>query len=207
MLNPLDSRSVSRVCASFVAATVAASVVSSTSTVAVRAAATFVVPADARWQPWHLRSDRPDALVGHGDLGPWNIVVRDGIPVGFIDWEFAGPVDHLDEVAQVAWLNVELYADDGKGQRPLPAVAARARQLRRFVDGYGLDVARRAELVTRMVELAARDAGAESEDLGGLKIAKARTAESGPGAAARWRQRSADWLAEHSTVFVAAVGP
>jgi len=44
MLNPLVSRPVSRVCASFVAATVAASVVSSTSTVAVRAAATFVVP-------------------------------------------------------------------------------------------------------------------------------------------------------------------
>jgi hypothetical protein len=171
------------------------------------AAATYVAPANAVWQPWYLRADRPDALVGHGDLGPWNIVVRHGMPVGFIDWELAGPVDHLDEVAQVGWLNVELHADTVVGQRRLPPVEVRARRLRRFVDGYELDAESRGELVTRMVELAARDAGTESERLGGLKIAKSPTSASGGDSAARWRRRSAKWLSEHGDVLVAALRP
>jgi len=32
-----------------------------------------------------------DPVYGHGDVGPWNIVARDGIPIAFVDWEFAGP--------------------------------------------------------------------------------------------------------------------
>lgn len=76
------------------------------------ASATFVAPDGAVWQTWFTRSDRSDAIVGHGDLGPWNIVAREGLPVGIIDWEFAGPVDRLDEVAQVAWLNAQLHDDD-----------------------------------------------------------------------------------------------
>jgi aminoglycoside phosphotransferase (APT) family kinase protein len=51
------------------------------------------------WQPWFTRSAAPDAVCAHGDLGPWNIVAVEGRPVGFIDWEFAGPVDRLDKVA------------------------------------------------------------------------------------------------------------
>ena len=31
-------------------------------------------------------------IISHGDLGPWNTVYRDGIPVAFIDWDSAGPV-------------------------------------------------------------------------------------------------------------------
>jgi hypothetical protein len=147
------------------------------------AMATYVAPADAVWQPWYLRSGATDARVGHGDLGPWNIVGRGGVPVGFIDWELAGPIDHLDEVAQVAWLNVDLRADGG------------SRRLRRFVDGYRLDASSRAGLVDRMIELAARDASQESERFGGLKIAKAPTRD--PVEAAEWRSNEAAWLADH----------
>jgi aminoglycoside phosphotransferase (APT) family kinase protein len=42
---------------------------------------------------------------------PWNIVARDGMPVALIDWEFAGPVDPLVELAQAAWLNAKLHDD------------------------------------------------------------------------------------------------
>ena len=41
------------------------------------------------------------------DNAPWNIVARDGMPVAFIDWETAGPVDPLVELAQLAWLNAQ----------------------------------------------------------------------------------------------------
>src|SRR5258708_38134899 len=32
------------------------------------------------------RPPRPGEIVSHGDLGPWNTVYRDRIPVAFIDW-------------------------------------------------------------------------------------------------------------------------
>ncbi|MHB8467758.1 MAG: phosphotransferase, partial [Acidimicrobiales bacterium] len=90
------------------------------------ATATLVAPTHAVWQPWFTRSARPDAIIGHGDLGPWNIVARAGLPVGIIDWEFAGPVDRLDEIAQAAWLNAQLHDDDVAARNTLPSPEARA---------------------------------------------------------------------------------
>jgi hypothetical protein len=63
------------------------------------ATAGFRPPPDAVWPPWFFRSPDGAAIIGHGDTGPWNIIARDGLPVGFIDWEFAGPIDRLDEIA------------------------------------------------------------------------------------------------------------
>jgi len=54
------------------------------------------------------RPPRPGEVVSHGDLGPWNAVYRDGIPVGFIDWDSAGPVDPVADLAAAAWTFVLL---------------------------------------------------------------------------------------------------
>ena len=174
------------------------------------ATATFAAPADAVWQPWFTRSERPDAIVGHGDLGPWNIVARSGLPVGIIDWEFAGPVDRLDEVAQAAWLNAQLHDDDVAARNALPPPEARARQLGLFVDAYGLDAAERGQLVSRMIEHAIRDAANEIVDPGGVKMAKAPSAPSGRQDPERawalaWRVRSAAWLVRHRQLLQAAI--
>ncbi len=84
------------------------------------------------------RPPRPGEVVSHGDLGPWNTVYRDGIPVAFIDWDSAGPVDPLADLAAAAWTFVPL-APPGQlteaGFDPLPDLPAR---LRTFVDAYGL---------------------------------------------------------------------
>ena len=169
------------------------------------AAATFEPDQEAVWQPWFTRSFADDAVYGHGDLGPWNIVARDGLPVGFIDWEFAGPVDRLDEVAQVAWLNAQLHDDDIAARNALPPAEERAHQLRLFVDAYGLSTDERAQLVTRMVDHAVRDAGNELAQARGLKMAKAPTDPSDPGWAVAWRIRSAAWLVDHRPLLEAAV--
>ena len=52
----------------------------------------------ALWQPWSLRSRAPDAVISHCDAGPWHVIVREGRPVGLIDWSMAGPTD-LEELA------------------------------------------------------------------------------------------------------------
>jgi hypothetical protein len=169
------------------------------------AGSTFRPPPDAVWQPWFTRSDRADAVYGHGDLGPWNIVARNGRPVGFIDWEFAGPVDRLDEVAQVGWLNAQLHDDDIAERNQLPSAEARAHQLRRFVDAYGLTRAERSQVVTRMVDHAVRDAGNELTLAGGLKMAKAPVDPSDPGWAVAWRIRSAAWLVAHRRLLESAL--
>ena len=54
------------------------------------------------------RPPRAGEIISHGDLGPWNTVYRDGIAVAFIDWDSAGPVSPLDDLADAAWTFVPL---------------------------------------------------------------------------------------------------
>jgi aminoglycoside phosphotransferase (APT) family kinase protein len=94
-------------------------------------------PADTgfRFDP---RPPRQGEIVSHGDLGPWNTVYRDGVPVAFIDWDAAGPVDPLVDLAAAVWEFVPLAPPEQlreAGFDPIPDIAAR---LRLFVDAYGL---------------------------------------------------------------------
>ncbi len=166
----------------------------------------FTPPPGAVWQPWFTRSDGPDSVYGHGDLGPWNIVAVDGLPVGFIDWEFAGPVDRLDEVAQAAWLNAQLHDDIVAERNHLPPAEARAHQLRLFVDAYDLDGAGRSQLVSRMIDHAVRDAANELDQSDPLEMAKRPTGPDDPGWAVAWRIRSAAWLVTHRSLLEGATG-
>lgn len=94
-------------------------------------------PADTRFR-FDPRAPRAGEIISHGDLGPWNTVYRDGVPVAFIDWDAAGPVDPLVDLAAAAWEFVPLAPPQQlreAGFEPIPDIAAR---LRLFVDTYGL---------------------------------------------------------------------
>jgi aminoglycoside phosphotransferase (APT) family kinase protein len=87
---------------------------------------------------FHPYPPKAGEIVSHGDLGPWNTVYRDGIPVAFIDWDAAEPVDPLADLAVAAWRFVPLASPDQlaeAGFDPLPDLPAR---LRTFLDAYGL---------------------------------------------------------------------
>jgi aminoglycoside phosphotransferase (APT) family kinase protein len=87
---------------------------------------------------FHPHPPRPGQVVSHGDLGPWNTVYRQGLPVAFIDWDAAHPVDPVDDVAAAAWAFVPLEPPERFGEvgfKPAPELATR---LRLFVDAYGL---------------------------------------------------------------------
>jgi Ser/Thr protein kinase RdoA (MazF antagonist) len=51
---------------------------------------------------FHPHPPRAGEVVSHGDLGPWNTVYREGFPVAFIDWDGAGPVEPLADLADAA---------------------------------------------------------------------------------------------------------
>lgn len=158
----------------------------------------WVPPPDAVWYPWFGRDLRgPDRVIGHCDPGPWNIISRGGLPVALIDWEWAGPVDPLIELAQVCWLNAGLHDDIVAEREGLPSIAERGRRLRAIVDGYGLPAAQRQELVTLITEFAIHDTAAEADRA-------AVRPESSPADLARqlpwalaWRARAASWQLRH----------
>jgi len=168
-----------------------------------QATRSFRPPPGAVWFPWHGRDlGRPVKVIGHCDTAPWNIVARDGLPVALIDWETAGPVDPLVELAQLAWLNAKLHDDIVAEREHLPPLAERARQLAVIVDAYGLTARQRRGFLDQIIEFAICDTAAEAD-------AAAVTPETTPPPitpwAMAWRARSAAWMIRHRRPLVAAL--
>jgi hypothetical protein len=157
------------------------------------ATASFVPPADAVWRPWFGRDLGQPSVFGHCDTGAWNIISRDGLPVALIDWEEAGPVDPMIELAQACWLNALLFDDDLGETLRLGSVEARGRQVRMLLDGYGLPAANRAGFVGLMRDFAILSAANEARD---AKITP-ETTDPTPLWGVTWRTRSAAWLVKH----------
>lgn len=167
------------------------------------ATATFRPPPDAVWFPWHGRDlGSPGKVIGHCDVAPWNIVARQGMPVALIDWETAGPVDPLVELAQLCWLNAKLHDDIVAASEHLPRLADRARQLAAIVDGYGLPVAQRRGFIDRIIEFAICDTAGEADD---AAITPDTTAHPIALWAMAWRARSAAWMIRNRRVLEAAL--
>jgi hypothetical protein len=167
------------------------------------ATASFVSPRDAVWMPWYTHRPKADPVIGHGDVGPWNIIAGEGVPVAFIDWDFAGPVDRLDEVAEAVRLNCQLHGEDVTNLRHLAEPAVRAQQVALFADSYGLDTAQRDQLLPRMVECALRGCANDCDE------AVVTPDFTGPhpmvwGMA--WQIRGARWLLDHSDILADALG-
>jgi hypothetical protein len=162
------------------------------------AAGSFEPPADAVWaRSWlHAIGDEDDLVIGHGDAAPWNIVGLDDRPQVLIDWDAAGPIERLTEVAYAVWLNAQLHDDDIAAAQALPPADVRARQARSIVDGYGLERSQRLLLVDRMVEVALAGVRADAEENDVDPESDAAVTASGYPLlwSVTWRARSAGWM-------------
>ena len=166
-----------------------------------KATATYRPPPDAIWGSWFGRPlGGPDRVIGHCDVAPWNIVARDGLPVALIDWDFAGPVDPLVELAQACWLNAKLHDDVVARSEGLPPLADRAKQLRAIVDAYGLSIKQRSGFVDRIIEFVVFDTAEQADDVG----VDPDTTDPEPAWVSKdvvwaltWRARAAAWLLRH----------
>ncbi len=163
------------------------------------ATASYRPAADAIWYTWFGRDlgSHTRRVIGHCDAAPWNIVARGGLPVALIDWDFAGPVDPLVDLAQVCWLNAKLHSDDVAEREGLPPLADRARQLRAIVDGYGLTARQRRGFVQRIIEFAVHSTAAEVNEFGIGPDTRETTGLWG----IAWRARAAAWMLRHRSTL------
>ncbi len=155
------------------------------------ASTSFVPPTDAVWRPWFGRDFGHPNVIGHCDTGAWNIIARNRLPIALIDWEAAGPVDPVVELAQAAWLNALLFDDDLAEKLGLASVEARGRQVRLLPDGYQLPSALRTGFVSRIRDFAVLNAANEIIETGDTTDASDLLN------AVTWRARSAAWLVRH----------
>ncbi len=151
------------------------------------------------WRPWFARSlGGSSPVIGHGDLGPWNILARDGLPVAFIDWDNAGPVDAVWELAQVAWLNAQLHDDDVARLNELPDTTTRLAQCAAILDGYDLPARHRVGFVDKMIEFALRSARDEAQTHDVTSDTVSPASDGFPVLwAVAWRTRAACWMLDH----------
>lgn len=163
------------------------------------AGAGFRPPRGAAWAPWFGRALGDGArVIGHCDFAPWNVVAKDGLPVGLIDWDTAGPVDPLVELGHVCWLNAQLHDDDVADRAGLGSPAERAGHLARICDGYELPRRAGEVLVDRMIQIAVLDAADEA-------VQAAAAPDAVPFWNLAWRTRAAGWMIRHRALLCAAV--
>ncbi|HET7357481.1 MAG TPA: phosphotransferase [Nocardioidaceae bacterium] len=169
----------------------------------------FCPPPSAAWQStWlHDVGDSGELVVGHGDAAPWNIVGPNASVEALIDWDFAGPVNRISELAYAVWLNAQLHDDDVAELQGLPDAGTRARHARLILDGYGLDRSRRSELVERMIEVAVHAARAEAVRAGVHPDSSQAIDNDGYPIlwAITWRARSASWMIRNRSLLLASV--
>lgn len=164
------------------------------------AASDFTMPDDGLWKPWCLREISSGARVCcHGDIAPWNMLTKDSLPMALIDWEMAGPIDPIIELARVCWLFPQLIDDDLGTLYGLPPAEKRAGQVRIICDAYGLSREQRRGFPDRIIEVVICETAHEAID---TNVA-ADTEGSLWGFA--WRTRSLYWIWRNRAVIQKAL--
>jgi phosphotransferase family enzyme len=87
---------------------------------------------------FHPHPPLPGEIICHGDVGPWNTVYRDGLPVGFIDWDAARPATALADLAAAAWSFVPLAPASQLIEAGFDDPGVMPRRFAQFVNAYGL---------------------------------------------------------------------
>jgi aminoglycoside phosphotransferase (APT) family kinase protein len=89
---------------------------------------------DRAGRVWALPPREPAEVVCHNDFAPYNLVFRDGLPAGAIDFEAAAPGPRAWDLAHLAYRLVPLARADNPD---LPPAADPERRLARLCAAYG----------------------------------------------------------------------
>jgi thiamine kinase-like enzyme len=102
-----------------------------------------------------MADDQSGSTVCHNDVCLENVVFRDGIAVGLLDFDFAAPGRVLYDLAQMARMCVPVD-DEINAARLGWHAADRPARLRLVADAYGLDHAERIEFLGILSDTIAR---------------------------------------------------
>ena len=101
------------------------------------ASAGFVPPPDATWSR-EMADPEGGPVICHNDVCPENVVYRNQIAVGLLDFDFAAPGRRLYDLAQFARMNVPMDSDDDAVLLGRTPPFDPFRRLRIVADAYGL---------------------------------------------------------------------
>jgi Phosphotransferase enzyme family len=101
------------------------------------ASATFVPPPDATWSS-EMADPEGGSLICHNDVCLENLVYRNQVAVGLLDFDFAAPARRLYDLAQFARMNVPMESDDDAVLLGRTPPFDPFRRLRIVADAYGL---------------------------------------------------------------------
>lgn len=87
---------------------------------------------------WRSLPRQPHEVICHNDFAPYNMVFRDGTPVGVIDWDFAAPGPRVWDLAYYAYRIVPLMRSDNPDS-PTISINLRGR-IQLLLDAYGSNV-------------------------------------------------------------------
>jgi len=113
--------------------------------------ARYVPPPDATWStemadPVAATAGPDDLVVCHNDVCPENLVYRDQVAVGLLDFDFAAPGRRVHDLAAFAGMNVPMDSDDDARVLGRAGPFDPFRRLRIVADAYGLAADRSAFL-------------------------------------------------------------
>ena len=165
----------------------------------------FQAPPNAIWRDWFGRSLGNPTHYGHCDFASWNIVAREKRPYALIDWEYAGPVDPMVELAQACWLNAKLHDNLVAEIEGLPPVAERAQQLRAIIDGYKLPHKLRSNFIDRIIEFVIFATANEADEAKLNKDTPLKNIDEQLPWALAWRARAATWILKHKKILQKAI--
>jgi hypothetical protein len=162
------------------------------------AARSYTPPEGAAWQSANLPPAQPGDIVCHNDLCRENVIVRDGIAVGFIDFEFAAPTNPLRDIAITIrhWAPTRDPQDMDTEWLHVDPIA----RFRLYLDAYGVAADDRVLIVQYLGEF-----------LDQAMITMHDRAQTQPMYAAVWEagypdqnRRSRTWLNAHASAIASA---
>ena len=128
------------------------------------AAKVFYSQHTLNWKTWYLRElGKPD-ICSHCDIAPWNIITKNNKIIGIVDWECAGPIDPMVELARVCWLFPQLHDDDIGKMYDLPSPEKRGEQIKIILDAYKLSKNERKGFIEKIMEIVICETAHEAID-------------------------------------------
>lgn len=95
-------------------------------------------PAENSVWAYSQGSTEPGEIMCHGDFGVWNIVWRNGDPIGIVDWDFVVPAEPKYDVLYALEYSAPFRDDETSLKwHHFPSVPDRKHRIKVFADAYG----------------------------------------------------------------------